>query len=79
MTDALRAGRRGRDHGRRRLGYSPSTDPQFVSPPGPDTIRGFSDLTLEPARIVYYEEGSGSSIRGKRFRATKAGIERLTF
>lgn len=25
--------------------------------------------------IVYYEEGSGSSIRAKRFRATKSGIE----
>jgi hypothetical protein len=27
--------------------------------------------------IVYYEEGRGSSIRCKRFRATKAGIEWL--
>jgi hypothetical protein len=27
--------------------------------------------------IVYYEEGAGSSIRCKRFRATKAGIEWL--
>ena len=29
--------------------------------------------------IVYYEEGSGSSIRAKRFRATRSGIEWLTF
>lgn len=29
--------------------------------------------------IVYYEEGSGSSIRAKRFRATPAGIEWLPF
>ena len=29
--------------------------------------------------IVYYEEGAGSSIRAKRFRATKTGIECLTF
>ena len=29
--------------------------------------------------IVYYEEGSGSSIRAKRFRATKSGIEWLSF
>ena len=29
--------------------------------------------------IVYYEEGAGSSIRAKRFRATKSGIEWLTF
>ncbi len=28
--------------------------------------------------IVYYEEGPGSSIRAKRFRATKKGIEWLT-
>ena len=28
--------------------------------------------------IVYYEEGAGSSIRAKRFRATKKGIEWLT-
>ena len=27
--------------------------------------------------IVYYEEGAGSSIRCKRFRATKSGIEWL--
>jgi len=29
--------------------------------------------------IVYYEEGAGSSIRAKRFRATPSGIEWLTF
>lgn len=29
--------------------------------------------------IVYYEEGEGSSIRARRFRATKAGIEWLKF
>ncbi len=29
--------------------------------------------------IVYYEEGAGSSIRAKRFRATAAGIEWLPF
>jgi hypothetical protein len=29
--------------------------------------------------IVYYEEGGGSSIRAKRFRATESGIEWLTF
>ena len=29
--------------------------------------------------IVYYEEGTGSSIRAKKFRATKNGIEWLTF
>jgi len=29
--------------------------------------------------IVYYEEEAGSSIRAKRFRATKTGIEWLTF
>jgi sialidase-1 len=29
--------------------------------------------------IVYYEEGAGSSIRAKRFRATKSGIEWLVF
>jgi sialidase-1 len=29
--------------------------------------------------IVYYEEGVGSSIRAKRFRTTKSGIEWLTF
>jgi hypothetical protein len=27
--------------------------------------------------IVYYEEGAGSSIRCKRFRATRSGIEWL--
>jgi hypothetical protein len=27
--------------------------------------------------IVYYEEGGGSSIRAKRFRATPSGIEWL--
>jgi hypothetical protein len=27
--------------------------------------------------IVYYEEGAGSSIRGKRFRATPSGIQWL--
>ena len=27
--------------------------------------------------IVYYEEGAGSSIRAKRFRATRDGIEWL--
>ena len=29
--------------------------------------------------IVYYEEGAGSSIRAKRFRATKTGIQWLPF
>ncbi|MBN2296518.1 MAG: exo-alpha-sialidase [Pirellulales bacterium] len=29
--------------------------------------------------IIYYEEGAGSSIRAKKFRATKDGIEWLTF
>ncbi len=29
--------------------------------------------------IVYYEEGAGSNIRAKRFRATKSGIQWLTF
>jgi hypothetical protein len=29
--------------------------------------------------IVYYEEGEGSSIRARRFRATRTGIEWLTF
>jgi hypothetical protein len=29
--------------------------------------------------VVYYEEGAGSSIRAKKFRATKNGIEWLTF
>ncbi len=29
--------------------------------------------------IVYYEEGAGSSIRAKRFRATKSGIEWLPY
>jgi hypothetical protein len=27
--------------------------------------------------IIYYEEGPGSSIRAKRFRATRQGIEWL--
>ncbi|MEW5901291.1 MAG: DUF5696 domain-containing protein, partial [Acidobacteriota bacterium] len=29
--------------------------------------------------IIYYEEGPGSNIRGRRFQATAAGIEWLTF
>lgn len=29
--------------------------------------------------IVYYEEGTGSNIRAKKFRATKSGIEWLSF
>jgi hypothetical protein len=29
--------------------------------------------------IVYYEEGTGSSIRAKKFRVTAAGVEWLTF
>ena len=29
--------------------------------------------------IIYYEEGAGSSIRAKRFRATPDGIEWLSF
>ncbi len=29
--------------------------------------------------IVYYEEGEGSNVRARRFRATRAGIEWLTF
>jgi len=35
------------------------------------------NLTDGSVLIVYYEEGAGSSIRCKRFRATKAGIEWL--
>jgi sialidase-1 len=35
------------------------------------------NLTDGSVLIVYYEEGEGSSIRAKRFRATRAGIEWL--
>lgn len=37
------------------------------------------NLTDGTVLVVYYEEGAGSSIRAKRFRATELGIEWLTF
>ena len=43
----------------------------------------FGDLrdAGDPVELAafYYEEGAGSSIRAKRFRATPSGIEWLTF
>ena len=48
-----------------------------------DTVGGaypsMVNLTDGSVLIVYYEEGAGSSIRAKRFRATRSGIEWLTF
>ena len=47
-----------------------------------DTVGGAypSLVTLKDGTIliIYYEEGAGSSIRAKRFRATRSGIEWLT-
>ena len=40
-----------------------------------DVLAGFDGTVL----IVYYEEGGGSSIRAKRFRATRSGVKWLTF
>ncbi|MHC4401931.1 MAG: sialidase family protein [Planctomycetota bacterium] len=48
-----------------------------------DTVGGaypsMVNLTNGSVLIVYYEEGAGSNIRAKRFRALKTGIEWLTF
>jgi sialidase-1 len=48
-----------------------------------DTVGGaypsMQNLKDGSVLIVYYEEGAGSSIRAKRFRATRSGIEWLGF